>query len=55
MGLLCWQYAGSRKILSNPDVDMLFYANDVLFVLGPPDRIANIAGLSQNQEEGDAS
>jgi len=43
------------KILSNPDVDMLFYANDVLFVLGPPDRIANIAGLSQNQEEGDAS
>jgi len=43
------------KILSNPDVGMLFYANDVLFVLGPPDRIANIAGLSQNQEEGDVS
>ncbi|MBW2631590.1 MAG: cation:proton antiporter [Deltaproteobacteria bacterium] len=43
------------QILSNPDVDMLFYANDVLFVLGPPDRIADIAGLSQNPEEGDAS
>jgi len=43
------------QILSNPDVDMLFYASDVLFVLGPPDRIADIAGLSQNPEEGDTS
>ncbi|MEA1971228.1 MAG: cation:proton antiporter [Thermodesulfobacteriota bacterium] len=43
------------QILSNPDVDMLFYANDVLFVLGPPDKVAEVAGLSQNPEEGDAS
>ncbi|KKM62339.1 hypothetical protein LCGC14_1522740, partial [marine sediment metagenome] len=30
-------------------------ANDVLFVLGPPDRVAEVAGLSQNPEEADAS
>ena len=26
-----------------------------LFVLGPPDRVAEVAGLSRNPEEGDAS
>jgi len=45
----------NSQILSNPDVNMPFYANDVLFVLGPPDRIAEVVGLSQNPEEGDAS
>ena len=43
------------QILSNPNVNMPFCANDVLFVLGPPDRVAEVAGLSQNPEEGDAS
>ncbi len=42
----------NSKILSNPDVNMPFYDNDVLFVLGPPDRVAEVAGLSQNPETG---
>ena len=45
----------NSQILSNPNVNMPFCANDVLFVLGPPDRVAEVAGLSQNPEEGDAS
>lgn len=45
----------NSQILSNPNVNMPFYANDVLFILGPPDRIAKVAGLSQNPEEEDAS
>lgn len=43
----------NSKILSNPEVNMPFYDNDVLFVLGPPDRVAEVAGLSQNPETGD--
>ncbi len=38
----------NSQILSNPNVNMPFCANDVLFVLGPPDRVAEVAGLSQN-------
>jgi len=45
----------NSQILSNPNVNMPFCDNDVLFVLGPPDRVAEVAGLSQNPEEGDAS
>ena len=45
----------NSQILSNPNVNMPFCANDVLFVIGPPDRVAEVAGLSQNPEEGDAS
>jgi CPA2 family monovalent cation:H+ antiporter-2 len=45
----------NKKIISNPNVKMPFCANDVLFVLGPPDRIAEVAGLSQNPVEDDAS
>ena len=45
----------NSEILSNPNVNMLFCANDVLFVLGPPDRVAEVAGLSQNPEEANAS
>jgi len=41
----------NSEILSNPNVKMLFCANDVLFVLGPPDRVAEVAGLSQNPED----
>ena len=44
----------NSQILSNPNVNMPFCANDVLFVLGPPDRVAEVAGLSQNAEEGNA-
>jgi len=40
------------QILSSPNVNMPFCANDVLFVLGPPDRVAEVASLSQNPEEG---
>ena len=43
----------NSQILCNPDVNMPFCANDELFVLGPPDRGAEVAGLSQNPEEGD--
>jgi len=45
----------NSQILSNPNVNMPLCANDVLSVLGPPDRIAEVAGLSQNPEEGNAS
>ncbi|MCP4367142.1 MAG: potassium transporter KefB [Deltaproteobacteria bacterium] len=45
----------NSQILSNPNANMPFYANDVLFVLGPPERVAEIVGLSQNPEEGDTS
>jgi len=45
----------NSQILSNPNVNMPFCANDVLFVLGPPDRVAEVAGLSQNPGEGDAN
>jgi CPA2 family monovalent cation:H+ antiporter-2 len=45
----------NSQILSNPNVNMPFCANDVLFILGPPDRVAEVAGLSQNPEEGDTS
>jgi CPA2 family monovalent cation:H+ antiporter-2 len=39
------------KILSNPDGDMQLCANDELFVLGPPEKIAEVTGLFHNQEE----
>ncbi len=44
----------NAQILSNPDVNMPFCDNDELFVIGPPDRVAEVAGLSQNPEKGDA-
>ena len=40
----------SSQIVSNPDVNMPLCADDVLFVLGPPDRIAEVAGLTHNPE-----
>jgi len=45
----------NSQILSNPNVNIPFCANDVLFVFGPPDRVAEVAGLSQNAEEGNAN
>ena len=45
----------NSQILSNPNVNMPFCADDVLFVLGPPDKVVEVAGLSQNPEEGDVS
>jgi CPA2 family monovalent cation:H+ antiporter-2 len=44
-----------QQILSNPDVNIPFCANDVLFVLGPPDRVAKVAALTHNPEELEAS
>ena len=38
----------NSQILSNPNVNMPFCANDVLFVLGPPDRIIDVADLTHN-------
>jgi len=40
----------NSQILSNPNVNMPFCANDVLFVLGPTDRIAEVASLTHNPE-----
>jgi len=40
----------NSQILSNPNVNMPFCANDMLFVLGPPDRIAEVASLTHNPE-----
>jgi len=37
------------KVRSHLDVNMPFCAGDVLFVLGPPDRVAIVAALAQNQ------
>ena len=39
------------QILSNPDGDMQPFANDVLFVLGPPDKLAEVTSLFHNIEE----
>ncbi|UCF84106.1 MAG: cation:proton antiporter [Desulfobacteraceae bacterium] len=43
------------QILSNPDADTLLQSSDVLFVLGPPDRVAEVAGLTLNPKYGDVS
>ncbi|MBW2688361.1 MAG: cation:proton antiporter [Deltaproteobacteria bacterium] len=43
------------KVRSHLDVNMPFCAGDVLFVLGPPDRVAIVAALAQNQGEGKTS
>ncbi len=43
------------EILSNPHADIQLCVNDVLFVLGAPDRTAEVAGLTHSPEEGDAS
>jgi CPA2 family monovalent cation:H+ antiporter-2 len=45
----------NSQVLSNPNANMPFCVNDVLFVLGPPARVARVAGLSRNPEEGNAS
>ena len=37
----------NSDILTNPNVNMSFCSNDVLFVLGPADRVAEVAGLSR--------
>ncbi len=38
------------QILSNPNVNMPFCANDMLFVLGPPDKVAEVASLTHKPE-----
>ena len=37
----------NSKILSNPNVNMPFCVNDLLFLLGTPEKVAIVAGLSQ--------
>ncbi len=44
----------NSQILSNLNVNMPFCTNDELFVLGPPNRVAEVVGLSKNPKEGDA-
>ncbi|MGB7061501.1 MAG: cation:proton antiporter [Candidatus Zixiibacteriota bacterium] len=39
------------RILTSPDGEMLLAANDVLFVLGPPDKIALVANLFRSPKE----
>ncbi len=39
------------RILTSPYGDMRLTANDALFVLGPPDKIAVVASLFRNPEE----
>jgi CPA2 family monovalent cation:H+ antiporter-2 len=41
----------NSQILSNPDGDMQLCASDVLFVLGPIERIAEVAGLFHSPEK----
>ena len=41
----------NSDIFPNPNVNMSFRSNDVLFVLGPPDRVAEVAGLSRIPDE----
>ena len=38
------------SILTNPDRDTEFSANDVLIILGEPEKIAEVAGLLRNKE-----
>jgi CPA2 family monovalent cation:H+ antiporter-2 len=38
------------QILSNPGADTLIHPNDELFVLGPPEKVAEAASLLQNSE-----
>jgi CPA2 family monovalent cation:H+ antiporter-2 len=42
-------------IQSNLDVNVPFSVNDELFVLGPPNKVAEVACLFQNPKKGDAS
>jgi len=43
------------KILTNPNGDVQLYANDVLFVLGSPERIAGVTDLFHNPGEKEES
>jgi monovalent cation:H+ antiporter-2, CPA2 family len=42
----------NSQILSNPHGDMQLFANDIIFVLGAPDRIAEIVSLFHDKEAG---
>jgi len=43
------------QILSNPGADALLQSNDELFVLGPPEKIADVTGLIHCPQEGEMS
>ncbi|MBW2085828.1 MAG: cation:proton antiporter, partial [Deltaproteobacteria bacterium] len=40
------------QILSNPDPNIQFEANDTLYIIGSPDKINHLAGLMRDQEKG---
>jgi CPA2 family monovalent cation:H+ antiporter-2 len=44
-----------EKILSNPGAETSLQGNDVIVVLGAPDRITEAIGLFQSTEDGSAS
>jgi len=39
------------EVVSNPDVDMPFYAEDILFAVGSSEKIAGVMGLFQNPDD----
>jgi CPA2 family monovalent cation:H+ antiporter-2 len=43
------------QILSNPGADTLLQSNDELFVLGPPEKIADVTGLLNCPQQGEIS
>ncbi|MEE8403431.1 MAG: cation:proton antiporter [Candidatus Hydrothermarchaeaceae archaeon] len=43
----------NSQTFPNPDIGMQFYAGDVLFVLGSPEKIAGVTGLFQDHDESD--
>ena len=43
------------QILSNPGADTLLQSNDELFVLGPPEKIADVTGLLHCPQQGEIS
>ena len=45
----------NSQIISNPKVDLPFCKDDILFVLGAPEKIARVASLSQEPHEGKAT
>ena len=47
-GITVLAISRDSKILSNPDGDAKLFANDTLFVLDPPEKIAVVTGLCRN-------
>jgi len=54
-GLTVLAIRRDSQVLSNPHGEIMLSANDVLFVLGPPEKIAEAASLLHDPEEEEAS